>query len=128
MDKRSIKRHIQVKNHTRNAKQVPIMLNDGAMVILERWKGRNENFVFGMLGDEFDLTDCEELKDVLGSKNRSVNTSLQAVGHKIDLPFNLHFHVARHNKAHYYLLINRLRSIRLSTGNDLETSLVLRYA
>lgn len=128
MDKRSIKRHIKVKNHTRNAKQVPIMLNDGAMVILERWKGRNENFVFGMLGDEFDLTDCEELKDVLGSKNRSVNTSLQAVGHKIDLPFNLHFHVARHNKAHYYLLINRLRSIRLSTGNDLETSLVLRYA
>ena len=38
------------------------------------------------------------------------------------------FHTARHYKIFYKLLISRLCSLRFSIGNDLETSLVLRYA
>jgi hypothetical protein len=41
---------------------------------------------------------------------------------------NLTFHLARHRKRFCDLLIKRLRVNYFSTGNDLETSLVLRYA
>lgn len=68
--------HLQVKNHTRNAKWLTIRLNDGAMEILERWKGKYDNFIFGQLDDEFDLSNCELLKMTCNSRNKSINTSL----------------------------------------------------
>lgn len=37
-------------------------------------------------------------------------------------------HIARHKRKSYRLLINKLRMCYFSTGNDLETNLVLRYA
>ena len=55
--------------------------------------------MFGLLGDEFDLTDCVALKETLNSKNRTVNISLNTLGDKIHLPFPLHFHIARHTFA-----------------------------
>ena len=98
MDKKTI-RHIQVKNHTRNAKILNLSIPDEGMKILEKWQGRNDNFVFGLLGDEFDLSNCENLKETLNLKNRTVNISLNTLGDKIDLPFPLHFHIARHTFA-----------------------------
>ena len=98
MDKRTI-RHIQVKNHTRNAKVLNLSIPDEGMKILQKWTGRNDNFVFGLLDDEFDLTDCANLKETLNSKNRTINTSLKTLGDKINLPFPLHFHIARHTFA-----------------------------
>ncbi len=98
MEKRAI-RHIQVKNHTRNAKILNLSIPDEGMKILQKWQRRNDNFVFGLLSDEFDLTDCEALKETLNSKNRTINTSLKTLGDKIKLPFPLHFHVARHTFA-----------------------------
>lgn len=98
MDKRTI-RHIQVKNHTRNAKMLSLSIPDEGMKILQRWQGRNDNFVFGLLDDEFDLSNCENLKETLNLKNRTINTSLHTLGDKIHLPFPLHFHCARHTFA-----------------------------
>lgn len=98
MDKRTI-RHIQVKNHTRSAKMLSLSIPDEGMKILERWQGRNDNFVFGLLDDEFDLADRECLKETLNSKNRTINTSLKTLGDKIKLAFPLHFHIARHTFA-----------------------------
>ena len=98
MDKRNIK-HIQVKGHTRNAKILSLSIPDEGMKILQKWQGRNDNFVFGLLDDEFDLTDCACLKETLNSKNRTINTSLKTLGDKINLPFPLHFHIARHTFA-----------------------------
>ena len=98
MDKRTI-RHIQVKNHTRNAKMLSLSIPDEGMKILQKWQGRNDNFVFGLLDDEFDLTDCARLKETLNSKNRTINISLKTLGDKINLPFPLHFHIARHTFA-----------------------------
>ena len=60
--------------------------------------------------------------------NQKVNEYLKEIASICNINKNLTFHTARHNETHYYLLINRLRRIRLSIGNDLETSLVLRYA
>lgn len=98
LDKKSIK-HIQVKNHTRNAKMLSLYIPDEGMKILQRWQGRNDNFVFGLLDDEFDLSNCENLKETLSSKNRTINISLHTLGDKIHLPFPLHFHTARHTFA-----------------------------
>lgn len=76
-----------------------IPLNNGAISILERWYGRHDRFVFGLLHDTFDLSDDEELKRMRLNKNRSILTSLKTLGDKIGLPFNLTMHVARHTFA-----------------------------
>jgi len=67
MEKRIIK-HMLVKGHTRSAKILTIPISEESGKILENWKGRNENFVFGLLDDEFELGDCEKLKDTLNSR------------------------------------------------------------
>lgn len=76
-------------------------LNDNAIKILERWKGKSvsDRFVFGLLPDDFDLRDKEERKRQRLNKNRAILTSLKTLGDKIGLPFNLTMHVARHTFA-----------------------------
>lgn len=78
-----------------------IFLNDNAIKILERWKGKSvsDRFVFGLLPDDFDLRDKEERKRQRLNKNRAILTSLKTLGDKIGLPFNLTMHVARHTFA-----------------------------
>lgn len=77
-----------------------IPLNDGALDILKRWRNRGERrFVFGLLSDNFDLSDESELKRMRLNKNRAIITSLKTLGDKIGLPFNLTMHVARHTFA-----------------------------
>ena len=88
--------HLQVKNHTRKPTILTIPITDGGMEILKKWEGRNDNFVFGMLCDEFDLNDEKMLKHTLNSLNRTMNQSLRCLGEKMKLPFNLHFHCSRH--------------------------------
>ena len=75
-------------------------LTDGAIAILKRWKEReNGRFVFGLLPDNFDLSDEDEVKRMRINKNRALLTSLKTLGDKINLPFNLTMHVARHTFA-----------------------------
>ena len=89
--------HYQVKNHNRKSVLLTIPMADGAIEILERWKGRNENYIFGMLDDEFDLSDEEKFMDIKQSRTRTINQSLAVMGEKIKLPFKLHIHCARHS-------------------------------
>lgn len=96
MENRMVK-HYQVKNHNRKSVLLTIPMADGAIEILNRWKGRNENFVFGMLDDEFDLSNEELFNDVKQSRTRTINQSLNALGEKMGLPFRLHIHCARHS-------------------------------
>lgn len=104
MDKRIIK-HLQVKNHTRKPTALTLPITEEGMKILRKWEGRYENFVFGMLPTGFDLSNEQQLKHGLNSKNRTINQSLKCLGQKIDLPFNLHFHCSRHTYG--TLLLNR---------------------
>ena len=87
-------RHYQVKNHSRRAVLLTIPMADGAVEILERWKGRNENYVFGMLDDEFDMRDEKKFMQIKNSRIRTINQSLAALGDKMGLPFKLHIHCA----------------------------------
>jgi hypothetical protein len=60
--------------------------------------------------------------------NNSVNKYLKIIAGICGINKRLTYHWTRHNKKRYRLLINQLRDIHFLIGNDLETSLVLRYA
>ena len=66
---------------------------------MKRWEGRYDNFVFGLLPDDFDLYDETLFNKVKKSKLRTINQSLRTIGEKISLPFNLHYHCSRHTFA-----------------------------
>lgn len=104
-------KHLQVKNHTKRPVVLMLPITNEARKILERWMGKNENFVYGMLDDEFDLDDCERLKHTINSRNKTMNQSLQCMGEKMKLPFRLHFHIGRHTFA----------SMALNRGLDIKT-------
>lgn len=78
-----------------------IPLTDGALEILSRWKQKNynERFIFNLLPDYFNLKDVALLDNQRKSKNRSLQTSLNELGKKLHLKFNLSIHVARHSYA-----------------------------
>lgn len=91
--------HLQVKNHTRKPTFLTLPITDEGLRILRDWEGRNDEFVFDMLCEDFDLTNEPGLKETLNSLNRTVNQSLRCLGEKMDLPFRLHFHCSRHSFA-----------------------------
>lgn len=103
--------HLQVKNHTKRQVVLNLPITPPCLKILERWVGRNDNFVYGMLPDEFDLDDERNLKLTINSRNKTMNQSLQCMGEKMELPFRLHFHIARHTFA----------SMALNKGVDVKT-------
>lgn len=88
--------HLIVKNHTKRPIFLEVPINKGMLEILNRYKGVNDNFVFGQLDSEFNLTDEVRLKETINGRNKVMNTSLKCMGEKMGLPFRLHFHVARH--------------------------------
>lgn len=105
--------HIDFENREINKNlykgKVPhnIPLTDGAIEILNRWKeyDYNKRFIFDLLPEYFDLDDAPNLDKQRLSKNRSLQTSLNELGKKIEtgLSFNLSIHVARHSYAVYAL-------------------------
>ena len=91
--------HKQYKNHAHKAKLLYIPLNDTSREILERWKDKHEEFVFGMLPSGYDLSNATDFKKVKNAKTRTINQSLRSIGDKMGLPFNLHIHLGRHTFA-----------------------------
>lgn len=114
MDKYMIA-HMQYKGHTRKAKMLYIPLNDISREILERWKGKHEEFVFGLLPSGYDLSDEADFLKVKNAANRTINQSLQSIGNKMGLPFNLHIHLGRHTYA----------MMALNGGVDIKTTSAL---
>ena len=94
MDENMISR-MQYKGHTRRAKMLRIPLNDTSREILARWKGKHEEFVFGLLPSSYDLSNEVDFLKVKNAADRTINQSLQSIGYKMGLPFNLHIHLGR---------------------------------
>jgi integrase len=86
-------RKVQVKTRGRNI----IPLTDEALKILEIWKGRHNNYVFGLLSDEFDLKDEEKLRKRRNSITSTVNKRLKSISKETKLDKNVSFHMARHS-------------------------------
>lgn len=93
--------HELSKNLVKGKVPHTIPLTDAAMDILKRWQEKNLNkrFVFSLLDSTFDTSDAALLDKKIKSKNRILQTSLNEVGNKIGLPFNLTMHLARHTFA-----------------------------
>lgn len=90
--------HELSKNLVKGKVPHTIPLTDAAMDILKRWQEKNLNkrFVFSLLDSTFDTSDAALLDKKIKSKNRILQISLNEVGNKIGLPFNLTMHLARH--------------------------------
>ena len=111
MDKNMIS-HMQYKGHNRKAKMLYIPLNDTSREILERWKDKHEEFVFGLLPSGYDLSDDAAFLKVKNAREATINQSLRSVGNKMGLPFNLHIHLGRHTYA----------MMALNGGVDIKTT------
>lgn len=98
-------KHLQVKNHTKKPTILTLPITDEGFKILKNWEGKNDNFVFDMLCENFDLNDEKLLKHTINSLNKTMNQSLRCLGEKMKLSFNLHFHCSRHTYG--TLLLNR---------------------
>ena len=90
-----------------------IPLTEPAIAILKRWQQKqyNKRFVFDLLPENYDLTNEADLDMRRKSKNRTIQVSLNALGYKIGLPFNLTMHVARHTFA--VMALNRGISLHM---------------
>lgn len=96
------------KNMVKTKEVVEIYLNPTAMEILNRWKkwNRNPRFVFNLMKEDIDFKDSQRVHNTIYSKNRIIQTSLRSIGEKMNLPFHLTFHVARHTFAVFALRQN----------------------
>ena len=95
----SIERREVVKTQVKTRGRCIIPLNDEALKILEKWKGKHRVFVFGLLPDNFDLADEEELRIRRNSITASVNKSLQRISEIAQIDKKVTFHMARHSWA-----------------------------
>lgn len=97
---------ILVKTRVRLA----IPLSAPALEILGRWKrkGRNDRFVFDLLPPDFEIRDDGSLEKAIDNRNRTIRSSLNAVGRRLGFPFPLGMHVARHTFAVKALNASRL--------------------
>lgn len=82
-------------------RMIEVPLSDQAVALLQSLQNRNGNrrFVCGLLSDRFDLSDDLAMYHACLHKNASIKTSLKRIGSKLNLPFNLGMHCARHTFA-----------------------------
>jgi len=94
LEKRKIYK-IQVKTRGRNI----VPLTEEALKILEKWKGKHKVFMFGLLPDNFDLKDEEELRIRRNSITATINKSLRRISEIAQLDKKVTCHMARHSWA-----------------------------
>ena len=90
---------IKTLKYQRQRHTVP--LTDAALAILKRWqeKERSKRFVFDLIDDDADVANQEVLYKIRNSVDKKINQALHVVGERLELPFKLTFHCARHSFA-----------------------------
>lgn len=114
-----------------------LLIHEKAQNILNLYKKKNSkstDYIFPIMTIYQDenynskrITEIQKRNRKIG-RTGMIDKRLKILAKEAGLTKNLSFHIARHYKIFYKLLISRLCSLRFSIGNDLETSLVLRYA
>ena len=100
---------------------------DGHKIIQSNRQKTDENYITLFLPEAEKI--AEKYKYELPKiTNQKYNEYLKKVAAGAGVNKPLVSHSARHKKMFYQLLISRLHAENFGIGNDLETSLVLRYA
>lgn len=119
------------KNMVKTKEVVEIYLNKTAIDILNQWKkwNRNPRFVFNMMDENVDFKDRKYVHNKIASKNRIIQNSLRSIGEKMNLPFSLTFHVARHTFAVLALRQNpNIYAVSKYLGHSSTTATEKTYA
>lgn len=119
------------KNMVKTKEVVEIYLNKTAIDILNQWKkwNRNSRFVFNMMDENVDFKDRKYVHNKIASKNRIIQNSLRSIGEKMNLPFSLTFHVARHTFAVLALRQNpNIYAVSKYLGHSSTTATEKTYA
>jgi integrase len=88
-------RKVMIKTSKRHI--VPLI--EPAISILTKWKDKHKIYVFGLLNDDFKMSDTESLYFRRNTITQNINQSLRVVGESLNLNFPLTMHVARHSFA-----------------------------
>ena len=85
----------------KTSKRHKIPLTEPALRILRKWQamGRRKKYVFDLVKDELSLNDADSLYRARNTATKCVNQSLRVVGERLNYPFPLSFHTARHTFA-----------------------------
>ena len=85
----------------KTSKRHKIPLTEPALRILRKWQamGRRKKYVFDLVKDELSLNDADSLHRARNTATKCVNQSLRVVGERLNFPFPLSFHTARHTFA-----------------------------
>lgn len=85
------------KKIMKTRRYINIPLNNDALEILSKWKGRHKVFIFGLLDDGFDLRDEEKLRIRRNSITATINKSLEKISEVAQLNKKVTTHYARHS-------------------------------
>lgn len=82
-------------------KRHKIPLTEPALRILHKWHGmgRRSKYVFDLVKDSLSLNDADALYRARNTATKNINQSLRVVGERLEFPFPLSFHTARHTFA-----------------------------
>lgn len=82
-------------------KRHKIPFTEPALRILHKWQGmdRRKKYVFDLVKDSLSLNDADALNRARNTATKCVNQSLRVVGERLEFPFPLSFHTARHTFA-----------------------------
>ena len=85
----------------KTSKRHKIPLTEPGLRILRKWQamGRRKKYVFDLVKDELSLNDADSLYRARNTATKCVNQSLRVVGERLNFPFPLSFHTARHTFA-----------------------------
>ena len=85
----------------KTSKRHKIPLTEPALRILRKWQamGRRKKYVFDLVRDDLSLNDADSLYRARNTATKCVNQSIRVVGERLNFPFPLSFHTARHTFA-----------------------------
>ncbi|MFV0565362.1 MAG: tyrosine-type recombinase/integrase [Flavobacteriaceae bacterium] len=88
------------KSKSRAGSRRTIPLNPKSIEILEKYKGKDDVFIFPPLYG-YEKANTETIEKRLYIQNNAVNRSLRIIGEKLNFSFNLTMHIAKHSFADY---------------------------
>jgi integrase len=76
-----------------------LKLKDKPMAILDKYKGRNESYIFPFFSDKYDYSDPEFLFKQIGAKTAIINKYLKYIASRAGITKKITTHTARHSFA-----------------------------